>query len=181
MANRRGEGGSNDRFPLLGHQSHCGWWLQPWNQKSTASWQESNDKPRLLKSRDITLLTKVCIVNATVFPVVMYGCENWTVKKAECQRIDAFKLWYWRRLLKSLGQQGDQTNQSSVQLLSCVWLCDSMDCSMPGFPVYHQLPELAQTHVHRVGDAIQPSHPQLPASPPAFNLSQRLFSFYRGG
>ena len=54
----------------------------------------------VLKSRDITLPTKVCIVKAMVFPVVMYSCESWTVKKAECQRIDAFKLWCWRRLLK---------------------------------------------------------------------------------
>ena len=50
--------------------------------------------------RDITLLTKVCIVKAMVFPVVMYGCESWTIKKTECQRIDAFKLWCWRRVLK---------------------------------------------------------------------------------
>ena len=54
----------------------------------------------ILKSRDITLHTKVCIVKAVVFPVVMCGCENWTVRKAEHQRIDAFKLWYWRRLLR---------------------------------------------------------------------------------
>ena len=54
----------------------------------------------VLKSRDITLLTKVHIVKAMVFPVVMCGCENWTIKKAECQRIDAFELWCWRRLLK---------------------------------------------------------------------------------
>ena len=54
----------------------------------------------ILKSRDITLLTKVCIVNATIFPVVMYRCECWTIKKAECQRIDAFKLWCWRTLLR---------------------------------------------------------------------------------
>ena len=54
----------------------------------------------VLKSRDITLLTKVHIVKAMVFPVVMYGCESWTIKKAEHQRIDAFKLWCWRRLLK---------------------------------------------------------------------------------
>ena len=51
----------------------------------------------ILKSRDITLPTKVCLVKAMVFPVVMYGCESWTVKKAECQRIDAFELWCWRR------------------------------------------------------------------------------------
>ena len=55
----------------------------------------------ILKSRDIILPTKVHLVKAMVFPVVMYGCESWTIKKAECQRIDAFKLWCWRRLLKS--------------------------------------------------------------------------------
>ena len=54
----------------------------------------------LLKSRDITLLTKVCLVKAMVFPAVMYECESWTIKKAERRRIDAFELWYWRRLLR---------------------------------------------------------------------------------
>ena len=54
----------------------------------------------IFKSRDITLLTKVCLVKAMVFPVVMYGCESWTVKKAEPQRIDAFELWCWKRLLR---------------------------------------------------------------------------------
>ena len=54
----------------------------------------------ILKSRDITLSTNVCLVKVLVFPVVMYGCENWTIKKAECQRIDAFELWCWRRLLR---------------------------------------------------------------------------------
>ena len=56
----------------------------------------------VLKSRDITLLTKVHLVKAMVFLVVMYGCKSWTIKKAECQRIDAFELWYWRRLLRVL-------------------------------------------------------------------------------
>ena len=54
----------------------------------------------ILKSRDITLPTKVHLVKAMVFPVVMYGCENWTIKKSECQKIDAFELWCWRRLLR---------------------------------------------------------------------------------
>ena len=54
----------------------------------------------ILKSKDITLPTKVCLVKALVFPVVMYGCESWTIKKAECRRIDAFELWCWRRLLR---------------------------------------------------------------------------------
>ena len=63
--------------------------------------KKSYDKPRQwVKSRDITLLTKVHIVKVMVFPVVMYGCETWTIKKAECWRIDAFKLWCWRRLLR---------------------------------------------------------------------------------
>ena len=55
----------------------------------------------IFKSRDITLPTKVCLVKAMVFPVVMYGCESWTIKKAESRRIDAFELWCWRRLLES--------------------------------------------------------------------------------
>ena len=55
---------------------------------------------RVLKNRDITLLTKVHLVKAMVFPVVTYGCESWTVKKAECRRIDAFELWCWRKLLR---------------------------------------------------------------------------------
>ena len=58
------------------------------------------DLDNILKSRDISLLTKVCIVTTMVFPVVTYDCESWTVKKAECQKIDAFKLWCWRRLLR---------------------------------------------------------------------------------
>ena len=64
----------------------------------------------IFKSRNITLPTKVRLVKAMVFPVDMYGCESWTVKKAECQRIDAFELWCWRRLLESLGLQGDPTS-----------------------------------------------------------------------
>ena len=66
----------------------------------------------ILKSRDITLSTKVRLVKAMVFPVAMYGCESWTIKRAEHQRIDAFELWSCRRLLRVLGLQGDQTSQS---------------------------------------------------------------------
>ena len=64
----------------------------------------------ILKSRDITLATNVHLVKAMIFPVVMFGCESWTVKKAECQRIDGFELWCWRRLF--LGLQGDPTSPS---------------------------------------------------------------------
>ena len=68
----------------------------------------------ILKSRDITLPTKVCLVRAMVFPVVMYGCESWTIMKAECQRIDAFELWCWRRLLRILGT-ARRSNQSILK------------------------------------------------------------------
>ena len=71
----------------------------------------------ILKSRDITLLTKVCLVKAMVFPVVMYGCESWTVKKAERQRIDAFELWCWRRLLR-VPWTARRSNQSILKEIS---------------------------------------------------------------
>ena len=68
----------------------------------------------ILKSRNITLLTKVCIVKVMVFPVVMYGCESWTIRKAECPRTDAFKLWCWRRLLR-VPWTARQSNQSILK------------------------------------------------------------------
>ena len=71
----------------------------------------------IFKSRDITLPTKVCLVKAMVFPVVMYGCESWTVKKAECQRIDAFQLWCWRRLLR-VPWTARRSNQSILKEIS---------------------------------------------------------------
>ena len=72
---------------------------------------------RVLKSRDITLPTKVCLVKAVVFPVVMYGRESWTIKKAECRRIDAFKLWCWRRLLR-VPWTARRSNQSILKEIS---------------------------------------------------------------
>ena len=77
----------------------------------------------ILKSRDITLPTKVCVVTTMVFPVVMYGCESWTVKKAECQRIDAFELWCWRRLLR-VPWTARRYNQSILKI--------SPGCSLEG-------------------------------------------------
>ena len=71
----------------------------------------------ILKSRDITLPTKVHLVNAMVFPVVMYGCESWTVKKAECRRIDALELWCWRRLLR-VPWTARRSNQSILKEIS---------------------------------------------------------------
>ena len=71
----------------------------------------------ILKSRDITLPTNIHLVKAMVFPVVMYGCESWTVKKAECQRIDAFELWYWRSLLR-VPWMARRSNQSILKEIS---------------------------------------------------------------
>ena len=79
----------------------------------------------ILKSRDITLPTKVCLVKATVFPVVMYGCENWTIRKAECQRSDAFKLWCWRRLLR-VPWTARRSNQSILKEINPVYLLEAL-------------------------------------------------------
>ena len=101
MANRWGNNGNSDR-------------LYFWGSKTTAEGDCSHEierylllerkvmtnKDSILKSRDMTLPTKVHLIKAMVLPVVMYGCENWTIKKAEHRRIDAFELWCWRRLLR---------------------------------------------------------------------------------
>ena len=78
----------------------------------------------LLKSRDITLLTKVHLVKAVVFPIVTYGCESWTINKAECQRIDAFELWCWRRLLR-VPWTARRSNQSILKEIG-------RECSLEG-------------------------------------------------
>ena len=78
----------------------------------------------LLKSRDSTLPTKICLVKAMVFPVVMYGCESWTIKKAEHWRIDAFELWYWRRLLR-VPWTARRSNHSILEVIS-------PECSLEG-------------------------------------------------
>ena len=71
----------------------------------------------ILKNRDITLPTKICLVKPMVFPIVMYGCESWTTKKVECQRIDAFEQWCWRRLLRVPWTAG-RSNQSILKKIS---------------------------------------------------------------
>ena len=86
-------------------------------------------------------------------------------------------LWKWWFTYKNYKRKSCRQYQFSSVAQSCPILCNPMDCTMPGFPVHHQLPEPTQTHVHRVGDAIQPSYPLSSPSPPAFNLSQlRVFS-----
>ena len=81
-------------------------------------WKKSYDQLRQhIKSRNITLPTEVCLVKAMVFPVVMYGCDSWTIKKAECQRIDAFELWCWRRLWR-VPWTARRSNQSILKEFS---------------------------------------------------------------
>ena len=82
-----------------------------------APWKESYDLDSILKNRDITLPTKIHLVKAMVFPVVMYGCESWTIKKAECQRLDAFELWCWGRLLR-VPWTARRSNQSILKEIS---------------------------------------------------------------
>ena len=148
----------------------------------------------IFKSRDITLPTKVCLVKAMVYPVVTYGCESWTVKKAEHRRIDAFELWCWRRLLR-VPWTARRSNQFIVKEISpgisleglipklklqyfghLMQRADSLDKTLmlggiEGRRRRGRQDEMVGWH-HRVGDAIQPSHPLSFPSPPAFNLSQ---------
>ena len=99
----------------------------------------------ILKSRVITLLTKVRLVKAMVFPVVMYGCERWTVKKAECQRIDAFELWCWRRLLR-VPWTARRSNQSVLREIS-------PECSLEGLMLKLKLQYFG--HLMRRADSLE--------------------------
>ena len=101
MANTWRNTGNSDRFYLLGLQNHWRCWLYHEIKRFLLLGRKAiTNLDSILKSRDITLPTKVCIVKAMVFPVVMYGCESWIIKKAKKRRTDAFKLWCWRRLLR---------------------------------------------------------------------------------
>ena len=101
MGNRWGNSGSNVRLYFLGSKitadGDCSHEIK---RRLPLGRKVMTNLDSIFKSRDITLPTKVCLVNAMVFPVVMYGCESWTVKKAKCRRINAFELWCWRRLLR---------------------------------------------------------------------------------
>ena len=99
MANRGGK--YTVRFHFIGLQNQCRWWLQSWSLKTLFGRIAMTNLDRVLKSKDITLLKKVCIVKAMVFLVVMYECESGTIKKAECQRIDVFGTVVLEKTLKS--------------------------------------------------------------------------------
>ena len=101
MANRWGNNGNNDRLYFLGSKITADGECSHEIKRHLLLWRKAlTNLDSILKSRDITLPTKVHPVKAMVSPVVMYGCESWSIKKAECRRIDAFELWCWRRLLR---------------------------------------------------------------------------------
>ena len=100
MANRWGNNGNSDRLYFLGLQNHYSDCSHEIKRCLLLGRKAMTNLDSVLKSRGVTLLTKVHIVKAVVLPVVMYGYENWTIKKAEHQRIDALGLWCWRRLLR---------------------------------------------------------------------------------
>ena len=114
--------GNNDRLYFWGLQNHCRCWLI--KRCLLLGRKVVTNLDSVLKSRDITLPTKVRLVKSMIFPVVMDGCESWTIKKAECQRINAFELWYWRRLL-SIPWTGRRSNQSILKEFS-------PECSLEG-------------------------------------------------
>ena len=101
-------------FIFLGSKNHC---IHEVKRCLLLGRKAMTKLDSILKSRDITLRTKVHLVKAMVFPVVMYGCESWTIKKAEHRRIDAFKLWCWRRLLR-VPQTARKSNQSTLEKIS---------------------------------------------------------------
>ena len=105
-------------FIFGGLQNHCRWWLQPWNKRRLLLGRKLMiNEGSMLKSWDIALPTKACLVKTMVFPVVMYECERCTVKKAEHQRIDAFELWCWRRLVR-VPWTARRSNQSILKEIS---------------------------------------------------------------
>ena len=118
MTNRRGKSRSSDRFFFLGSKitanGDCSHEIK---RRLLLGRKTMTNLDNILKSRDITLSTKVRLVKAMVFPVVMYECESWTLKKAERQRIDAFELWCWRRLLR-VPWTARRSNQSILKEIS---------------------------------------------------------------
>ena len=118
MGNRWGNSRNSDRLYFLGFKITVdGDYSHEIKRRLLLGRKVMTNLDSILKSRDITLPTKVHLVKAMIFPVVMYGCEIWTVKKAECRRIDAFELWCWRRLLR-VPWTARRSNQSILKEIS---------------------------------------------------------------
>ena len=124
MANRWGNNGNTDRLYFLGSKiTTDGNFSHEIKRCSLLGRKIMTNLYSILKSRDFTLPTKVHLVKAMVFPVLMYGCESWTIKKAECQRIDAFEQWCWRRLLR-VPWTSRKSNQSILKEISPEYLLE---------------------------------------------------------
>ena len=118
MANKRVNNGNSGRLYFGGLQNHCRWYYSHEIKRYLLLGRKAmTNLDSILKSRDITLPTKVRLVKAIVFHVVMYGCKSWTIKKAELRRIDAFELWCWRRLLR-VPWTARRSNQSILKEIS---------------------------------------------------------------
>ena len=118
MVNRWGNNGNSERLYFGGLHNHYRWWLCHEIKRCLLLGRKvMTNLDSILKSRDITLPTKVRLVKAMFFPVIMYGCESWTVKKADHQRIDAFELWCWRTLLR-VPWTARRSNQSFLKEIS---------------------------------------------------------------
>ena len=136
---------------FFGFQNHCRWWLQhEIKRRLLLGRKVMTNLDSILKSRDITLSTKVHLVKAMVFPVVMYGCESWTIRKDEHQRIDAFELWCWRRLLR-VPRTVRRSNQSILKEIS-------PGCSLEGLMLklklqYSGLPDVKSWLIWKDPDA----------------------------
>ena len=118
MANRWGNTGNTDRLYFPGLQNHCnGDCSHEIQRRLLLGRKVMSNLDSILKSRDITLSTKVHLVKAMVFPVVVYGCESWTIKKADCWRTDVFELWCWRRFLR-VSWTAKRSNQSILKEIS---------------------------------------------------------------
>ena len=118
MVNRWRNNGNSDRLYFSGLQNHCRWTaVMKFKRYLLLGRKAMTYLDSILKSRDITLPTKVHLVKTIVFPIVMHGCESWTIKKTERLRIDAFELWYWRRLLR-VPWTARRSNQSILKEIS---------------------------------------------------------------
>ena len=126
-------------------QNHCRWWLQPWTKRCSLLGRKAmTDRDSIFKSRDITLPTKVHLVKAMDFPVVMYECESWTVKKAKHWRTDAFELWHWRRLMR-VPWTARRSNQSIPKEISPEYSLEGLMLKLQYFGHLMQTDSLEKT------------------------------------
>ena len=146
MGNRWGNSGNSGRLYFSELQNHCRWCCSHEIKRHLLLGRKvMTNLDSILKSRDITLPTKVRLVKAMVFPVVMYGCESWTIKKAECQRIDAFELRCCRRFLR-VPWTARRSNQSILKEIS-------PGCSLEGLMLRLKLQYFA--HLMRRADSLE--------------------------